>query len=115
MHYGCMTEELAKLIIDSATCVAAIGLTIATCVLVRVTRQHARHAEQLALAATRLADSLDRQGIAMTDASDLHALVNAVAADTGGTNHAALEELSTEIRGRRKARVSAVSSSPPTR
>ena len=99
-----MTQDLAKLLIDGATCVAAIGLTIATCVLVCVTRGHARHAEQLALAAKRLADSLDRQGIAMVDASDLHALVNAVGASTGGTNSTELGKLAEELSERRQTR-----------
>lgn len=109
-----MTDELARLLIDGSTCVAAIGLTIATCVLVRATRDHARHAEQLALAARQLAESLDQQGTAMVDASDLHALVNAAGASTGGTNYAELRQLADALYQRRQTRAGTVSNPPPT-
>jgi hypothetical protein len=50
----------------------------------------------------------------MADASDLHALVNAAAASTGGTNYAELRQLADELYQRRKTRAGTVSSPPPT-
>lgn len=60
--------QILDQIVNLSTCVAAIGLVIATCVLVSVTRHHARHAEKLATAADRLGD-----------VAQLHALVVALA------------------------------------
>jgi len=101
-------------IVNYATPIASIGLLIATCVLVVVTRQHARHAEKLAAAADRLGEILDRTATAgdrlggildrhaeeLTEVTELHALVGA-AAIAGGPLFAEARELVGELRQRR--------------
>jgi hypothetical protein len=59
---------------------SAVGLFVATIVLVWVTRQHVRHAAMLAAAADRLGAILESQGQALATATDLHTMVTALAA-----------------------------------
>jgi len=47
-------------LVNYVTCVAAVGLFIATCALVWVTIHHAHSAEKMAAAADRLGEILDR-------------------------------------------------------
>jgi|ERR1700674_2425183 len=100
--------QLLDQIVSIATCVAAIGLVIATCVLVSVTRHHARYAEKLAAAADRLGEILDRQGKALADVAELNALVSAMAArhmnmSGRGLHEVELKAVVNELHERRKA------------
>ncbi len=93
-----MDHNIAKLLIDGATCIAAVVLAFVTWQLVRVTRHHAHYAEKMAAAADRLGEILDRQAEALKGAAELHALVSAMAAlhlnmSGGGAHHNDLERL----------------------
>jgi hypothetical protein len=57
-------------IVNYVTCIAAVGLVIATCALVWVTVHHARSAERMAAAADRLGEMLDRETEKMAAAAD---------------------------------------------
>ena len=75
-----MDHDIAKLLIDGVTCIAAGALAFVTWQLVRVTRHHAQYAEKMAAAADRLGEILDSQAKALTGVTELHTLVNAMAA-----------------------------------
>lgn len=90
-------------IIAYVTCIAAVGLFIATCALVWVTVHHARSAERMAAAGDRLSETLDRQAEALTEVIEVHALVTATAI-AGGPHYPEARELVEELRRRREDR-----------
>src|ERR1700681_4857014 len=101
-----MDHDIAQLFIGGATCIAAGVLAFVTWRLVLVTQQHAGYAEKMAAAADRLGEILDRQAKALTDVTELHALVTATAIPTPHTSRAAVESLIAELQGRRDNRKS---------
>lgn len=102
-------------IFNYVTCIAAVGLFIATCALVWVTIHHAHSAEKMVAAADRLGEILDgqakalaevaNQAKALADVAGLNALVTAAAAGPSlstGRHNTELQRIVTEWRERRE-------------